>query len=170
MSNVKKLTLAGILIALGVVCSAFYIPVGVAKCFPIQHLINVLAGVLLGPVYAVSMAFATSLIRVSIGTGSLLAFPGSMVGALLCGLLFKYTKKTSMAFLGEVIGTGIIGAILAFPIATFFMSRTTALFAFVIPFGLSSVAGAAISLVFIAAIRKTGLLNILNMEEKTNEL
>ncbi|MCX7658891.1 MAG: energy coupling factor transporter S component ThiW, partial [Oscillospiraceae bacterium] len=63
MSNVKKLTIAGILVAMGVVCSAFYIPIGVAKCFPIQALINVLAGVLLGPLYAVCMAFTTSLLR-----------------------------------------------------------------------------------------------------------
>ena len=47
--NMKKLTYSGILIALAVVCSAFYIPVGPAKCFPIQHMVNVLAAVMLGP-------------------------------------------------------------------------------------------------------------------------
>lgn len=160
MSKIKKLTLAGILVAMGVVCSTFYIPIGVAKCFPVQHLINVLAGVLLGPLYAVGMAFVTSLIRVMWGTGSVLAFPGSMCGALLCGVLYKYTKNTLMAFIGEVFGTGIIGAILAFPIARFFLSKTAALFGFVIPFGLSSFAGAAISLVFLGALKKTGILSI----------
>jgi energy coupling factor transporter S component ThiW len=159
MSNVQRLTLSSILIALGVLCSTFYIPIGVAKCFPIQHLINVLAGVLLGPIYAVAMAFITSLLRLFMGTGSLLAFPGSMCGALFCGTLYKYTKSIAMAFLGEVIGTGFIGAVLAYPIATLFMSRTVALFGFVIPFGLSSIGGAAISLVFIVVIKKTGIFN-----------
>jgi energy coupling factor transporter S component ThiW len=158
MSGTKKLTLAGVLIAIGVACSAFYIPIGVAKCFPIQSVINVLAGVLLGPLYAVSMAFATSLFRVMMGTGSLLAFPGSMCGALLSGLLYKFTKKTVMAFVGELFGTGIIGAVLAFPIASFFLSKTVALFGFVIPFGISSFVGAAISLVFFGAIKKAGIL------------
>jgi len=163
MSNVKKLTIAGILVAMGVVCSAFYIPIGVAKCFPIQSLINVLAGIILGPIYAVSMAFVTSLIRLLIGTGSLLAFPGSMFGALLCGIAYKYTKNTIMAFIGEVIGTGIIGAIFAYPVAILFLSKKVVLFGFVIPFGLSSLGGAAISLVFIEAIRKTGVLEQLNL-------
>ncbi|MGE4283235.1 MAG: energy coupling factor transporter S component ThiW [Clostridia bacterium] len=166
MSNTKKIVLSGILVAIAVVMSSFYIPIGVAKCFPIQHLINVLAGVLLGPIYAVSVAFVTSLIRVLSGTGSLLAFPGSMCGALLCGLLYKYTKNTSMAFLGEVFGTGVIGALLAFPIATLFLSKTAALFAFVIPFGLSSLVGAAISVVFITALKKAGIFNKLILEGK----
>ena len=165
MTNIKKLSLAGILIALGVVCSAFYIPVGVAKCFPVQHFINVLAGVLLGPAYAVGMAFITSLVRVMTGTGSLLAFPGSMCGALLCGILYKYTKNIAMAFLGETVGTGIIGAILAYPMAVLFLSKKAALFGFVIPFGASSLAGAAISLIFLFAIRKTPVFNALNPNE-----
>jgi energy coupling factor transporter S component ThiW len=66
-----------------------YIPVGVAKAFPIQHLINILSAVLLGPAYALWNAFAISLLRNLLGTGSLLAFPGSMIGALLAGLLYQ---------------------------------------------------------------------------------
>ena len=71
--NTKKLVLAAVLIALGVAASPLYIPIGASKCFPVQHLVNVLAAVLLGPWYGVSMAFVTSLLRVLIGTGSLLA-------------------------------------------------------------------------------------------------
>lgn len=156
--SVKKLCMAGILIALGVVCSAFYIPVGVSKVFPIQHFINVLAGVVLGPFYGVCMAFVTSLLRVILGTGSLLAFPGSMCGALLSGLAYKYSKKIISAFLGEVIGTGIIGAMLAYPIAALFLGKGTA-FAFILPFSMSSIAGAAFSVVLILALKRTGILN-----------
>jgi len=166
MSTTKKITLAGILIAVGVVCSAFYIPVGVSKCFPVQSLVNVLAGVLLGPLYAVCMAFATSVIRVALGTGSLLAFPGSMCGALLCGLLYKYTKSTLMAFAGEVIGTGLFGALLSYPIAILFLSKSAALFGFVIPFGLSSIVGAAVSYVFITALRRAGMSRLFPLEGK----
>ena len=60
--NVKKLALAGMMTALGVCLSACYIPVGASKCFPIQHLLNVLSGVFLGPGYALGFAFSTSLI------------------------------------------------------------------------------------------------------------
>lgn len=164
--NVKKITQSGILIAAGVVCSTFYIPFGIAKCFPVQHFINVLAGITLGPKYAVSMAFITSLIRNMLGTGSLLAFPGSMFGAFLCAILFKYTKNTIAAFVGEVVGTGIIGAICAYFVATLIMSKEAALFTFVIPFGISTLVGASVSLIFITAMKKTGILNKINAEAK----
>ena len=35
--NVKKLALAGILVAVGIVCSPLSIPVGASKCAPVQH-------------------------------------------------------------------------------------------------------------------------------------
>lgn len=55
--NIKKITYSAIFIAIGVVCSPFNIPLGFAKCFPVQHLINVICAILLGPIYAVSCAF-----------------------------------------------------------------------------------------------------------------
>ncbi len=39
----RKLAVSGVLIAVGVVCSPLCFPVGAAKCFPIQHLINIMA-------------------------------------------------------------------------------------------------------------------------------
>ena len=156
--SVKKLSLAGIMVAVGVVCSTFSIPIGVAKVFPVQHFINVLAGVVLGPIYGVAMAFVTSLLRNLMGTGSLLAFPGSMCGALLCGLLYHGSKKLMLAFVGEVVGTGIIGALLAYPIAALLLSSKAAFYGFVIPFGISSLAGAAISMVLLLSLLKAGIL------------
>lgn len=162
--SVKKLALAGIFVAIGVVCSAFYIPVGVSKVFPIQHFINVLAGGLLGPAYAVCMAFVTSLIRVLSGTGTLLAFPGSMCGAFLCSIIYKYTKNIYITVVGEVIGTGIIGALIAYPVATLLLSRQVALFTFILPFSLSSFVGAILSGILLIAIKKTGVLKKLELE------
>lgn len=40
--NVRKLALAGILVAVGIVCSPLSIPVGASKCAPVQHFINIL--------------------------------------------------------------------------------------------------------------------------------
>ena len=90
--NIKKIVVGGMLVAVAVSLSSFSIPIGASKCFPIQHMVNVIAAVFLGPVYGVSMAFCTSLIRNLMGTGSLLAFPGIMVGAWLGAMMFKYTN------------------------------------------------------------------------------
>lgn len=174
--SIQKLTLAGVLIALGVVLSTFSIPIGASRCFPIQHMVNVIAGTVLGPWYAAAMAFITSLIRVMMGTGTLLAFPGSMVGALCCGLAFKYlftkhsfVKRIPIAFLGEIIGTGILGAMAAYPIATLVMGKEAALFSYVIPFGVSTLGGALIASVLVFALAKTGVLNFLFKDKKASQ-
>jgi energy coupling factor transporter S component ThiW len=158
MNHIKKLTTAGLLVAAGVALSPFSIPAGVARCFPIQHMINVIAGVLLGPSYAVIMAFTTSSIRNILGTGTLLAFPGSMLGALLAGLGAKYMRgKLFPACAGELIGTGLLGALAAYPIAALVMGREVALFAFVIPFTVSSVGGAVIAFILLTVLIRTGV-------------
>lgn len=165
-SKVRKICLAGILIALAVTSSTFYIPIGVAKCFPVQHLINVLTGVLLGPWYAVAVAFCTSVMRLMLGTGTILAFPGSMFGALLSGLLFVKSKKLIFAFIGEFVGTGFIGALAAYPIATLLMGREAALFGFIIPFGISSIVGAMLAVIIIGIMNRTKITEIISKELK----
>ena len=77
--STRKMTMAGVLVAVAVVGSLFSVPVFGAKCSPVQHMVNVVAGVLLGPGYALGMGFAAALIRNLLGLGSLLAFPGSMI-------------------------------------------------------------------------------------------
>lgn len=163
--KVKKLALAGVLVAFGVLCSAFYIPIGVAKAFPVQHFVNVIAAVVLGPVYGVLMAFVTSLLRNVMGTGSLLAFPGSMCGALLSVLVYRYTKNIYGAVMGEVFGTGLLGAVLAYPIATLFLSSTAAMYGFVLPFLTSTVVGSSLSLFLLLALKRSNLLTRLQQGE-----
>ena len=116
-SNTKKLALAGVLCAVAVVGSMFSFPVFGSKCAPVQHMVNVLCAVLLGPWYGVGAAFVASLLRNLLGLGSLMAFPGSMCGALLCGIVYHKTHKLLPTLIGEVFGTGIIGGLLAWPLS-----------------------------------------------------
>lgn len=153
--NLRKLTVSAMFVALAVILSTFSIPIGASRCFPIQHLMNVLAAVFLGPVYGTAMAFCTALIRNLLGTGSLLAFPGSMVGALISALIYKFTKKLIGAYLGEVIGTGIIGGMLCYPVASLMMGQKAALFTFVGPFLLSTVFGTILAAVILGALYHT---------------
>ena len=154
--SIRKLTIAGLLVAVAVVGSLFSIPVLGAKCSPIQHMVNVLGAVLLGPWYAVGMAFAASLLRNLLGLGSLLAFPGSMIGALLCGLFYKVCPKLSVAYAGEVFGTGILGGMASYPIAVVLLNnKAAALFTFVPSFLVSTAVGAAISVIVLAALKRT---------------
>lgn len=148
-SRTKKLVISGILIEISTILGTFSIPLLGAKVAPIQHLVNVIAAVILGPVYGVGCAFVSSLLRNILGTGSLLAFPGSMLGVFLSGLLYKKFKKIEVAVIGEVIGTGIIGALLAYPLAAFVLGREVAMFVYIVPFSLSSFIGSFLAYIIL---------------------
>lgn len=158
--NLRKLCLAAVLTAVCVATSTFSIPVGASRCFPIQHLCNILAGVFLGPWYSVAMAFCASLLRNLMGTGTLLAFPGSMAGALLGGILYQYCgHKLVLAYLGELVGTSILGGVLAWPLAVFALGKEAAIFAYVFPFFVSCAGGTIIAVFLVGALKKTGALD-----------
>lgn len=108
----KKSVLAGVFATAGVVLSFISFPLGPVRCFPFQHTINVVAGVTLGPWWALGAAFTTSLIRNLAGTGTLFAFPGSMFGALFVGVTAwaMPERYKAAAAVAEPIGTGIAGA------------------------------------------------------------
>ena len=160
-TNTKKIALAGVLCAVAVVGSMFSFPVFGSKCAPVQHMVNVLCAVLLGPWYGVAVAFVASLLRNLLGLGSLMAFPGSMCGALLCGIVYHKTKNLLATPAGEVFGTGIIGGLLAWPVAVFLMGKAAgdiAFYAYVVPFLVSTVDGSIIAGVVLITLEKNGAL------------
>lgn len=166
--NLKKMTVAAIFAAIAVVGSMFSIPVFGSKCAPVQHLINILGAVLLGPGWAVGVAFVASLLRNLMGLGTLLAFPGSMCGALLAGLLYKGFKKLPFAYVGELVGTSLIGGMLSYPVAFFFLgNKAAALFTFVVPFLISSMGGTIIAIVTTLSLSRAGLLERFKRELET---
>ncbi|MBQ9010659.1 MAG: energy coupling factor transporter S component ThiW [Clostridia bacterium] len=163
-NSTLRLALAGILVAVAVVGSLLSFPVLGSKCAPVQHMVNVFCAILLGPGYGVGVAFLASLLRNLLGLGSLMAFPGSMCGALLSGLVYRYTKKVIPTAVGEIIGTGIIGGLLAYPIAISFMgvsAANVAFYAYIVPFLISTVVGSVIAAVVALALKRSGALNSL---------
>ena len=138
-SNTKKLALAGVLCAVAVVGSMFSFPVFGSKCAPVQHMVNVLCAVLLGPWYGVGAAFVASLLRNLLGLGSLMAFPGSMCGALLCGIVYHKTHKLLPTLIGKAAGD-------------------IAFYAYIVPFLVSTAGGSIIAGIILFALEKNGTL------------
>ncbi len=160
----KKLVLAGVLTALAVVGSLISFPVAGSKCTPVQHMVNILAAVTLGPGWGVGIAFCASLLRNMMSLGSLLAFPGSMVGALCCGLVYMGCRKLAPTCVAEAFGTGILGGLCAYPVAKLLMGmEPVGLFVYVVPFLISTVAGSILAFVLITVLEKGGALNQLRM-------
>ena len=149
-TNTKKLALAGVLTALAIVGSFLSFPVAGSKCAPVQHMVNIFAAVLLGPGWGVGIAFCASLLRNILGIGSLMAFPGSMIGALCCGLVYKKCKNLSLTCLAEALGTGILGGIMG--------AAPAGLFIYVIPFLISTVAGSILAFLLISVFLKSGVM------------
>ena len=163
----KKLAIAAIFVALAVVGSAFIqFPVFGSQCSPTQHMVNVLCAI-----------FCASLIRNLLAVGSLMAFPGSMIGALCCGLMYKALRnKNDVAaiaatLVAEMLGTGVLGGLCAWPVSVLFMNAdaaTLAVTAYIIPFLISTVVGSIIAGVLVYALKAGGALRRMQLSLSTN--
>ena len=145
MNRTRLLTTMAVFVAIGTLgAQLLWFPAGIAKAYPVQHAVNVMAAVTLGPWPAVSIAFMIGLLRNLLGLGTLLAFPGGMIGAFFAGYLYQRFRKNGLAVIGEAIGTGIFGSISAVPFAILLMGSSIGAFAFLPSFLISSISGSLI--------------------------
>lgn len=155
-SIIKKQIFTAMLASMGYVLSTF---VHFPRMAPFQHFINVIAAVFLGPVWGFVCALMTGLMRMMFNGSSILAVIGAVVGAFLSGLLYKTSQKLIWAVIGEVIGTGVLSAIIAYPVMrTFYGLPDTSVFTYVPFFIPSSLMGAVLGYVLLKTLEKTKLL------------
>lgn len=145
------------LVAIGVVISPILRIEGMC---PMAHLINIVCAVMLGPWYALLCATLIGIIRMTLLGIPPLALTGAVFGATLSGSLYRLSKgKLICAVIGEVIGTGIIGAIVSYPVMTFLCGRTGLTWLFYVPLFIGgTLIGGSIAYVFLISLRKTGML------------
>ena len=155
--KIRTMTRVALFAALTAVGAFIRIPLGYSS-ITLQTFFTAMAGCVLGPWYGVGVAFVASLVRNILGIGSLMAFPGSMCGALLCGVAFWKSKNLPLTLIAEVFGTGIIGGFAAYPIAKYLMGLTPAAYTvYIVPFLISTVAGSILAGILVAALRKAGV-------------
>jgi energy-coupling factor transport system ATP-binding protein len=157
----RKVARAVILVAIGVAISPFTsIPIGIARINPAQHFVNVVGAVLLGPWWAAGIALVIGILRNALGTGTLLAFPGGMIGAFLAGTVYRYTRNIYLGALGEVLGTGFLGSVVSVLIvAPVFMGKAMAMGALMIAFSGSTILGSIIAIFALKLLDRAGFLN-----------
>ena len=157
-TNTRQVARAVILVAIGVALAPFTsFPVGIAKINPTQHFVNVVGAILLGPWWAVGIAAIIGIIRNAMGVGTLLAFPGGMIGAFLAGYLYRYTRSIYLGALAEVIGTGIIAAVVsALLVAPVFMGKAMPMLVLIASFLGSTVLGSVIGVLALKLLERTG--------------
>lgn len=160
-----KIVLASALIGLGVAIAPFlYIPFLTTKAYPGQHIINSIAGIMLGPWWAALIAIAIGIIRNMLGVGTIYAFPGGIPGGIVVGvtawLLRKLNvKQVEYAVFTEPIGTAIIGGTLSVYIVAPIIGDpkvSGALLPIWALFGLSSIIGCIIAFAILKVLSIAG--------------
>ena len=116
-TNIRKMVLCAIFASLAFVLNTFvYFP----AMAPFQHFVNVMAAVFLGPWWGCVSAFLCGVMRMMSGR-TIQAVTGAVFGPILGGLIWKKTRNIYLVCLGEIIGTGIIGAMASyFPMKWFY--------------------------------------------------
>ena len=145
------------LIAIGVVISPILRVEGMC---PMAHFINIVCSVFMGPWYSLLCAFIIGVIRMVIMGIPPLALTGAVFGAFLSGVFYKLSKgKLLCAVLGEIIGTGIIGAIVSYPVMTLIWGKDgLSLFFYVPSFICGTLIGGSIAYFFLRKYADGGML------------
>ncbi len=161
--SIKQLSFSIILTALGVVLASFlWFPFFTTKCFPGQHLINALSGVLLGPVWALIISLLIGLIRMGLGVGTIYSIPGGVPGGLVVSFFYYLLKKTGtkhleIAAFTEPIGTVLIGGTLTvylFAPLIGDMRIIGALLPIWLAFAVSSIPGSILGFIVLEALKR----------------
>lgn len=160
MNNSKrflKLAVLSVLVALGVVISPILRIEGMC---PMAHLINIVCAVLLGPWYSLLCAALIGIIRMALMGIPPIALTGAIFGAFFSGVFYKLSKgKLIFAVLGEIIGTGLVGAILSYPVMTYLWGKEGLSWLFYVPsFICGTLIGGSIAYLLLRKISNAGLL------------
>lgn len=145
------------MVAIGVVISPILRIEGMC---PMAHVINIVCSVFLGPWYSLLCATLVGVIRMMFMGIPPLALTGAVFGAFLSGVFYRLSRGNILAAVfGEVVGTGVIGSIVSYPVMTYIWGRTDLTWIFYVPsFIMATLMGGAIAFIFLKALSKNGML------------
>lgn len=115
--NLEKIVFLALMVAIDVVLSPILRIEGMA---PMSSVVNIIAGLLMGPLYGTLMAVFCALIRMTFMGIPPLALTGAVFGALLAGWGARLAHSFWGSSLGEIIGTGLVGSLLSYPVMVWF--------------------------------------------------
>lgn len=155
--TIQKMTVLAMLIALGVVISPVLRVEGMC---PMAHFINIICSVLLGPWYSLLCAVLIGILRMAFMGIPPLALTGAVFGAFLSGVLYRLSKgRMLFAVTGEVIGTGLIGAVVSYPVMAGLMGRTGLTWLFYVPgFICGTLIGGSVAYLFLGYLNRAKVL------------
>jgi energy coupling factor transporter S component ThiW len=152
-----KMTFLAMMVAIGVVISPILRVEGMC---PTAHLINIVSAVMMGPWYALLCATLIGIIRMMFMGIPPLALTGAVFGAFLSGVLYRISGgRMIFAVVGEVVGTGIIGAMVSYPVMTFIVGREGLSLMFYVPsFICATLIGGSVAFILLKYLNKGKML------------
>lgn len=164
-THVRKMVLCALFASLAFVLNTcVYFP----AMAPFQHFVNVMAAVFLGPWWACVSAFLCGSLRMLTGR-TIQAIAGAVFGPILGGLLWRKTKNIYLVCVGEVIGTGLIGALVSYPLMKLFYGLDAQSPLYYIPFYTpSAVVGGAMGVMALLILKRAKVLDrfLAELEER----
>ena len=156
--SLLKMLVLSMLVALGVVISPILRVEGMC---PMAHFINIICSVFLGPWYSLLCAATIGIIRMITMAIPPIALTGAVFGAFLSGVFYRLSKgKIICAVLGEVIGTGLIGALVSYPVMNFVWGKEGLTWMFYVPsFICGTLIGGSFAYVFLRKFADNGMLS-----------
>ena len=153
-NNINKMIITAMMAGVAFVLNTFvYFP----AMAPFQHCVNVIAAALLGPWYACMAAFICGVLRMMSGR-TIQAIIGAVFGPIIGGILYKKTKNLYLLALGEIFGTGIVGAIAVYPFMRLFYNLEAVEWYYYVPFYTpSAIVGAIMGVAVLMALKKNRL-------------
>jgi len=171
-----KPALSAVLAALALVLSPVsWFAWGPTRAFPGQHFINALAGVTVGPLWAIAIAVIVGTLRISLGLGTVFAYPGGIPGGVVVGLVYALLKRRlgraramALAALSEPLGTVLIGATTSWYLVDPLINaglrtRFLSLLPFYAGWALSSISGSVLAMLVLTALEARGVLRALSL-------
>lgn len=152
----KKMALTAMLACLAFVLNTFvYFP----AMAPFQHFVNVIAAVFLGPWYGCAAAFLCGVLRMLSGR-TIQAIAGAVFGPILGGLLYEKTRNIYLTFVGEVVGTGFVGAMVSYPLMKWLYGLDAQSPFYYIPYYTpSALVGAGMGVAVLLILKRSGVLS-----------
>lgn len=180
-NRVHRLSALAIMIALDYLLTPIFRIEGMVF---MSSVMNVIAGTFMTPLYAVAMAFIVAIMRIltqpGVASVAPLAIIGSVPGAFLASYCYRLTRKVSMSWFGEFLGTGLIGSFISAPVMVWFWtysangdsellakaSQAQSLFLFTPRFILATLIGGAIAMLVLRGLRySTSFMNLARLYE-----
>lgn len=156
MQNLKKFCFAAFMACISFVLSTF---VSFPFVVPFQHFCNVICAVLIGPFYSFLSALITGLMRMALTGRPITAVIGAVIGALFSGFFYRYSRKLLLAVAGEIIGTGLLSAIISYYAMGFFFDTWQVNWYFYLPLFLpATIVGSFLGYAVLLPLKQSGRL------------